>query len=103
VFCVGSQRVFFKRPQTHDLGLEEVSRLRKFLKEAGPSSQAEEPAQPSRMIVYSGRERRVSRTGGGEPGTGAGVGKALPGSAHSYAGSGCHHHREPKAGSAVDL
>jgi hypothetical protein len=33
--------------------------------------------------VYSGRERRVSRTGGGEPGTGAGVGKALPGSAHS--------------------
>jgi hypothetical protein len=36
VFRVGSQRVFFKRPQTHDLGVEEVSRLRKFLKEAGP-------------------------------------------------------------------
>ena len=51
VFRVGSQRVFFKRPQTHDLDLEEVSRLRKFLKEAGPSSHAEEPAQPSRMIV----------------------------------------------------
>ena len=28
-FRVGSQRVFFKRPQTHDLGLEEVSRLRR--------------------------------------------------------------------------
>ena len=55
VFRVGGQRVFFKRPQTHDLGLEEVSRLRKFLKEAGPAHtsgvQAEEPAQPGRMIV----------------------------------------------------
>ena len=54
VFRVGSQRVFFKKPQTHDLGVEEVSRLRKFLKEAGPDanksgSQAEEPAQPSRI------------------------------------------------------
>src|ERR1700686_4264094 len=51
VFRAGSQRVFFKRPQTHDLGLEEVSRLRKFLKEAGPSSREEAPAQPGRMIV----------------------------------------------------
>src|SRR6202007_464291 len=56
VFRVGSQRVFFKRPPTHDLGLEEVSRLRKFLKEAGPDanksgSHAEQPVQPSRMIV----------------------------------------------------
>lgn len=51
VFRVGAQRVFFKRPQTHDLGLEEVSRLRKLLKEAGPGSHAEGPAQPSRMIV----------------------------------------------------
>ncbi len=34
VFRVGSQRVFFKKPQTQDLGLEEVSRLRKLLKEA---------------------------------------------------------------------
>ena len=56
VFRVGSQRAFFKKPQTHDLAMEEVSRLRKFLKEAGPDanksgSHAEEPAQPSRMIV----------------------------------------------------
>jgi hypothetical protein len=51
VFRVGSQRVFFKRPSTHDLGVEEVSRLRKFLKEARPSSQVEETAQPGRMIV----------------------------------------------------
>jgi hypothetical protein len=45
-----------KKPHTHDLGVEEVSRLRKFLKEAGPDThrsgvQAEEPAQPGRMIV----------------------------------------------------
>ncbi len=51
VFRVGSERVFFKRPHTHDLGVEEVSRLRKFLKEAGAGAHVEEPAQPSRMIV----------------------------------------------------
>jgi hypothetical protein len=46
-----SQRAFFKRPHTHDLGVEDVSRLRKFLKEAGPGAHVEEPTQPSRMIV----------------------------------------------------
>lgn len=51
VFRVGAQRAFFKKPQTHELGVEEVSRLRKLLKEAGPIAHAEEPAQPSRMIV----------------------------------------------------
>ena len=50
-FRVGRQRAFFKRPHTHDLGLEEVSRLRKLLKEAGEGPQAEAPARPSRMIV----------------------------------------------------
>src|SRR5580698_8178587 len=38
VFVVGGQRLFFKKPTPHDLGMEEVSRLRKFLKEAGPSA-----------------------------------------------------------------
>ncbi len=51
VFRVGSQRAFFKRPHTHDLGLEEVARLRKFLKEAGQGEQVEVPARPNRMIV----------------------------------------------------
>jgi len=51
VFRVGSQSVFFKRPHTHDLGVEDVSRLRKFLKEAGPGAQAQEPVEPGRMIV----------------------------------------------------
>ena len=55
-FRVGSQRALFRRPSTHDLGLEEVSRLRKLLKEAGPGlqiqgSQAEAPAHPGLMIV----------------------------------------------------
>lgn len=51
LFRVGNQRAFFKRPHSHDLELEEVSRLRKLLKEAGPTSQAKETTQPSRMIV----------------------------------------------------
>src|ERR1700719_4699384 len=64
VFRVGSQRVFFKRPQTHDLGLEEVSRLRKFLKEAGPSSHAEGPAQPRRYLAtYSDNYSHTYRKG----------------------------------------
>lgn len=50
-FRVGSQRVLFKRPHTHDLGEEEVSRLRRLLKDAGPRVQAEETAKPGRMIV----------------------------------------------------
>ena len=45
VFRVGSQRVFFKRPHSHDLGVEEVSRLRKFLQEAGSGEHREEPAK----------------------------------------------------------
>ena len=56
VFLVGSQRAFFKKPHTHDLGVEEVSRLRKFLKEAEASvhksgAHVQDPARPSRMIV----------------------------------------------------
>ncbi len=56
VFRVGGQRAFFKKPNTHDLGMEEVSRLRKFLKEARldaqkSGAQTEQPAKPCRMIV----------------------------------------------------
>ena len=51
LFRVGGQRGFFKRPNTHDLGVEEVSRLRKFLQKAKPGEQMEEPAKPLRMIV----------------------------------------------------
>ncbi|MGA6983518.1 MAG: hypothetical protein WBZ11_18335 [Candidatus Sulfotelmatobacter sp.] len=56
IFRVGGQQEFFKKPHTHDLGVEEVSRLRKFLKEAAKSApksgaQVEPISQPSRMIV----------------------------------------------------
>jgi hypothetical protein len=56
LFRVGNERAFFRRPATHDLGVEEVSRLRKLLKEAGPglqirTSQAERAVQPGRVIV----------------------------------------------------
>jgi hypothetical protein len=51
VFRVGSQRAFFKRPHTHDLGVEEVSRLRAFLQEAGRGEHIEEGAKPPRVIV----------------------------------------------------
>jgi len=51
VFTVGTQRAFFKHPHTHDLGIEEVARLRKFLREAGPELASEPSSQPCRMIV----------------------------------------------------
>ena len=34
IFVVGSKRGFFKRPSAHNLAIEEISRLRRFLKEA---------------------------------------------------------------------
>jgi hypothetical protein len=51
VFTVGTQRTFFKHPHTHELGVEEVARLRKFLRDAGPSLSTEELFQPCRMVV----------------------------------------------------
>jgi len=51
VFVVGSHRELFKRPRAPEFGLEEVSRLRKFLKEAGSESPRTEHAQPCRMVV----------------------------------------------------
>src|ERR1700728_2232317 len=51
VFTVGAQRAFFKHPHTHELGVEEVARLRKFLREAGPELASGEESQPCRMIV----------------------------------------------------
>lgn len=50
-FVVGSQREIFKRPSTHNLDVEEISRLRRFLKAAEvPAKPA--TAQPAgRMIV----------------------------------------------------
>jgi hypothetical protein len=50
-FTVGTERAFFKRPHTSELGVEEVSRLRKFLKDAGPEKSPPVAGQPCRMVV----------------------------------------------------
>jgi len=51
VFAVGAARATFKKPSDHELGMEEVSRLRKFLRDAEPEPTVEESMQPRRMIV----------------------------------------------------
>ncbi len=51
LFLVGTERELFKRPHTSDLGLEDVSRLRRFLKHAGAQAPAIQSSQPSRTIV----------------------------------------------------
>ena len=50
-FVVGSQKGFFKRPSSHDLDVEETSRLRKFLKEAGALGKPIEEHHLGRMVV----------------------------------------------------
>lgn len=50
VFVVGGQRELFKKPHGHDLGTDEVSRLRKFL-HAAKLNEGAEPAQGFRMVV----------------------------------------------------
>jgi hypothetical protein len=68
VFIVGAQRAFFRRPHSHALEVEEVGRLRKFLRDAGPTSGAPDVSQPSRMVVvidhhvahvYQDRDQKV--------------------------------------------
>jgi hypothetical protein len=50
-FVVGSQREFFKRPHTSELGVEEVSRLRRFLTRVESAAPPADIAQPGRMIA----------------------------------------------------
>jgi hypothetical protein len=50
-FAVGSQRSFFKRPSGHNLEVEEISRLRRFLKEAGALGMPAKASQIRRMVV----------------------------------------------------
>ena len=50
-FVVGSQRAFFKRPNTHNLDMEEVSRLRSFLRGAGLHPATVKGHRPGRMVV----------------------------------------------------
>jgi len=50
-FVVGSQREFFKRPHGSELGIEEVSRLRRLLKAAQVESPPIESVPAGRMVV----------------------------------------------------
>jgi len=50
-FAVSSQRSFFKRPSGHELAVEEISRLRRFLKEAGALGKPAKESQMGRMVV----------------------------------------------------
>jgi hypothetical protein len=50
-FKVGSQRAFFKAPGAHTLEEREVSRLRKFLRDADLGAAPGKPVQPIRMVV----------------------------------------------------
>ncbi len=50
-FVVGTQRAFFKPPHGKDLDMEEVSRLRKFLHQAGLQASAAKPRVPGRVLV----------------------------------------------------
>lgn len=49
VFIVGGQRAFFKKPSSHDIDVEEVSRLRHFLKETPDA--AADPSIAGRVVV----------------------------------------------------
>ena len=51
IFAVGSQRCFFKRPSGHSLAVEEISRLRRFLKEAGALGMPAKASKIGRMVV----------------------------------------------------
>ena len=50
-FSVGTRRDVFKRPHSPELGIDEVSRLRKLVKQARLVSPPSQFAQPCRMIV----------------------------------------------------
>jgi hypothetical protein len=51
IFAVGAQRGFFKRPSGHNLAVEEISRLRRFLKEAGALGMPAKSSQIRRMVA----------------------------------------------------
>jgi hypothetical protein len=51
VFVVGSQSGFFKKPSSHHLEVEEISHLRKFLKEAEILGKPAQAHQAGRMVV----------------------------------------------------
>jgi hypothetical protein len=51
LFVVGQKRELFKHPSSHDLSVEEISRLRHFLHEAGALATPAKSNQSGRMVV----------------------------------------------------
>ena len=66
-FVVGSSRAFFNRPHTHSLEVDEVSRLRRFLHEAGLGAAAVAQTTPSlrAVVVIDHRMARIFQDLGG--------------------------------------
>jgi hypothetical protein len=58
-FVVGTHRELFKRPHGQDLGIDEVSRLRKFLKAAGAEPLAAEQIPPRTVVVIDHHSARI--------------------------------------------
>lgn len=50
-FTIGTERELFRRPRNADLGIDEVSRLRKFLKAASGESPGSQAVQSPRTVV----------------------------------------------------
>jgi hypothetical protein len=76
VFVVGQKKEFFKRPSSHDLGVEEISRLRHFLHEAGvqagapaevPDKQAQAPSSGRMVAVIDHHAAHVYHDRGVNP------------------------------------
>lgn len=68
-FVVGSQRAFFKRPHTHSLETDEVSRLRRFLHETRLRATPKKSAPAGRIVVVIDHHmaRICQDLGGGRP------------------------------------
>jgi hypothetical protein len=58
-FVVGAHRELFKRPHGQDLGIDEVSRLRKFLKAAGAEPVAAGQSQTRTVVVIDHHSARI--------------------------------------------
>jgi hypothetical protein len=65
-FVVGSHSAFFNRPHTHSLDVDEVSRLRRFLHQAGLGAATAETAPAGRtVVVIDHRMARIYQDLGG--------------------------------------
>src|ERR1700677_4071116 len=59
-FTIGTARELFRRPHSADLGIDEISRLRKFLKTAsGESAESQAVQGPKTVVVIDHHAARV--------------------------------------------